>query len=272
VESAGSHPQGVASGSNGGGGMNLIIQGFAWIFAPIHWTTTALQTGIPDALSQHLILSGISLLIAAIIALPLGLYIGHSGTGRSVAVIASNIGRALPSLGLLSILLLVINDPSWLPSGYLANVIVFVLLGIPAILAGGYAGLEQVNRQTIDAARAVGMTEWQILVKVEIPLGAGLIVGGLRSGALQIIATVTISAVFGQVSLGTFIQGGNQSADYPQLIAGAILVAALALIVDGILALVQRFVVPRGLTRATTKTRNTTARGVVSALPIKEGN
>jgi osmoprotectant transport system permease protein len=252
--------------------VNLILQGFAWIFDPVHWTTTNLGTGIPDALEAHLILSGISLVIATIISLPLGFYIGHTGKGRSIAVVASNIGRALPSLGLLSILLLVINDPSWLPTGYLANVIVFVLLGIPAILAGAYSGLEQVNRQTIDAARAVGMTEWQILTKVEIPLGAGLIVGGIRSGALQIIATVTIAALFGQISLGTFIQGGNADGDYPQMIAGAILVAALALIVDGLLALVQRFVVPRGLSRVTTKTRNTTARGVVSALPIKEGN
>jgi len=241
--------------------MNLIGAGFAWIFDSAHWATTVYQTGILDALTQHLILSGISLLIATIIALPIGFYIGHTGKGRSGAVIASNIARALPSLGLLSILLLLINDPSWIPSGYTANVIVFVILGIPAILAGAYSGLEQVNRQTIDAARAVGMTEWQILIKVEIPLGAGLIVGGIRSGALQIIATVTIAALFGQISLGTFIQAGNADADYPQMIAGAILVAALALIVDGLLALVQRFVVPRGLSRATTKTRNTTARG-----------
>jgi osmoprotectant transport system permease protein len=252
--------------------MNLVIQAFAWIFDPVHWTTTNLGTGIPDALTQHLILSGVSLFFSIIIALPIGFYIGHTGKGRAGAVILSNIGRALPSLGLLSLLLLLINDPSWLPSGYLSCVIVFVLLGIPAILAGAYAGLEQVNRQTIDAARAVGMTEWQILIKVEIPLGAGLIVGGIRSGALQIIATVTIAAIFGQTTLGTFINGGNADGDYVQMVAGAILVAALALIVDGLLALVQRFVVPRGLSRATTKTRNTTARGVVSALPIKEGN
>jgi osmoprotectant transport system permease protein len=252
--------------------MNLIALGFAWIFNPIHWKTTALGTGIPDALAQHLILSGSSLLIALIIAIPLGLYIGHTGKGRSVAVIASNVSRALPSLGMLSILLLIINDPSWLPAGYLANIIVYVILGIPPLLAGAYTGLEQVNRQTIDAARAVGMTEWQILTKVEIPLGAELIVGGVRSAALQIIATVTIASVLGQISLGTYIEGGYQEGDYPQMVAGAIMVAALALIVDGLLALVQRFVVPRGLSRATTKTRNTTARGVVSALPIKEGN
>jgi osmoprotectant transport system permease protein len=244
--------------------MNLVAQAFAWIFDPAHWTTTALGTGIPDALTQHLILSGVSLFFSAVIALPLGFYIGHTGKGRNVAIIASNIARALPSLGLLSILLITLTQPSFLPTGYLANVIVFVLLGIPPLLAGAYAGLEQVDRQTIDAARAVGQTELQILFKVEIPLGAELIVGGIRSGALQIIATVTIASVYGQVSLGSYIEGGYQQGNYVEMTAGAILVAALALIVDGLLAIVQRFVVPRGVSRKASKTRNT-ARGALAA-------
>ncbi len=244
--------------------MNLIAQAFAWIFDPAHWTTNALGTGIPDALVQHLILSGVSLLVAAIIALPLGFYIGHTGKGRNVAIIASNISRALPSLGLLSILLITITDPPFLPTGYLANIIVFVILGIPPLLAGAYAGLEQVDRQTIDAARSIGLTELQILFKVEIPLGAELIVGGIRSSALQIIATVTIASVYGQISLGTYIEGGYQQGDYVEMTAGAILVAALALIVDGLLAIIQRFVVPRGVSRRSSKTRNT-ARGALLA-------
>jgi osmoprotectant transport system permease protein len=257
--------------------VNLILQGFAWIFDPKHYTTTAVGgIGIPEALVQHLILSGVSLVIAAIIAIPLGLYIGHSGRGRGVAIVSSNIARALPSLGLLSILLIVITDPSFLPAGYLANVIVYVLLGIPPMLAGSYAGLESVDRQTIDAARAIGMTEFQILFKVEIPLGAALIVGGIRSSALQIIATVTIASVFGQTSLGTYIEGGYLQADYVQMTAGAIMVAALALIVDGILAIIQRLVVPRGVSRGTSDKRTTARRGKLSAAnpgaPIKEGN
>lgn len=244
--------------------MNLIAQAFAWIFDGVHWSTTALGTGIPDALVQHLILSGVSLLVAMIIALPLGFYIGHSGKGRAVAIVASNIARALPSLGLLSILLITITDPPFLPTGYLANVIVFVLLGIPPLLAGAYAGLEQIDRATIDAARAIGLTEMQILFKVEIPLGAELIVGGIRSAALQIVATVTIASVYGLVSLGSYIEGGYQQGDYVEMTAGAILVAALALIVDGVLATVQRFVVPRGVSRRSSKTKNT-ARGVLAA-------
>jgi len=174
------------------------------------------------------------------------------------------------------VLLVVITDPSWLPAGYLANIIVFVILGIPPILAGAYAGLEQVNRQTIDAARAVGMTELQILRKVEIPLGAPLIIGGIRSAALQIIATVTISSILGQASLGTYIEGGYQQADYVQMTAGAILVAALALVADGILAIIQRVCVPRGVSRGTSKKHNTAQRGessgLVSAAPTTEGS
>jgi osmoprotectant transport system permease protein len=258
--------------------MNLIFQAIAWIFDPVHYVTSANGTGIPDALGQHLILSALSLLLTAAIALPLGLYIGHTGKGRNIAVVASNIARAFPSLGLLAIFLLLfptIPGLGLLPYGYSADIVVMVLLGIPPLLAGAYAGLESVDRQTIDAARAIGMTEWQVLTKVEIPLGAALLVGGLRSSTLQIIATVTIASLYGQISLGTYIASGLAQGDYVQMTAGAILVAALALIVDGLLALVQRFVVPRGVSRGTTKTTNT-ARGrrfaASPGTPITEGN
>jgi osmoprotectant transport system permease protein len=255
--------------------MNLIVQAFGWIFDPAHWTTTAQLTGIPSALGQHLALSGLSLVVAVVIALPLGLYIGHSGKGRATAIVASNIARALPTLGLLSILILLVPNIPVLPAGYTAEIIVFALLAIPPVLAGAYAGLESVDRATIDAARAIGMTEWQVLTRVEIPLGAALILGGIRSAVLQIIATVTISSLFGQTSLGTYLANGLAQADYVQMTAGAILVAALALIVDGLLAIVQRFVVPRGVSRGTTKSRNTArGRGLAakSGTPIMEGN
>jgi osmoprotectant transport system permease protein len=257
--------------------MNLIGQGFGWIFDSAHFTTTANGTGIFDALLQHLILSGLSILFAVIIAVPLGLFIGHTGKGRGVAIVASNVARALPTLGLLALLVPFLLNVDFIQRGYLPYVIVFVILGIPPLLAGAYAGLESVDRQTIDAARAIGMTELQILVKVEIPLGIALIVGGLRASSLQIIATVTIASLYGQVSLGTFIANGLAQADYVEMTAGAILVAALALIIDGVFAIVQRFAVPRGVSRGTTERRNTTARGrkalaAQPGTPIKEGN
>lgn len=254
--------------------MNLIIQAIQWIFDPRHYVTTALGTGIPDALGQHLALFGISLGLTTIIAVPLGLYIGHTGKGRTVAIVASNITRAFPSLGVIAIFLLLFPKVLFLPYGYGPDIVAFVLLGIPPLLAGSYAGLESVDRQTIDAARAVGMTEWQILRRVEVPLGIRLILGGFRSSALQIIATVTIASLYGQLSLGTFVTSGLASGDFVEMTAGAILVAVLALLTDGILAIVQRLVVPRGISGGPAKTRNTARDELAVATSktyIKEG-
>jgi osmoprotectant transport system permease protein len=138
-----------------------------------------------------------------------------------------------------------------------------------------YSGLESVDRQTIDAARAMGMTELQILVQVEIPLGFGLIFGGFRAATLQIFATVTLAAYFGLGGLGHYITFGLASNDYPQLVAGAILVIVLALVVDGVLAVIQRFVVP-DVSRGTTATRRTARGGAIPPIApsrtlIKEG-
>jgi len=255
--------------------VNLILQGFAWIFDPAHWRASSTSAGIGEALAQHLFLTFLSLLVTVIIALPLGLFIGHSGKGRSLAIIASNVSRAVPSLGLLTVLGLIIPDIRGIQTNLIADVIVFVLLGIPSMLAGAYAGLESVDRQTIDAARAIGMTEWQILFKVEMPLGAGLILGGLRSTTLQIVATVTIASFLGQLSLGTFLIDGLTQGNFVKMMAGAILVAALALILDGLLAVVQRCVSPRGVSGGTTKGKNTARSGARAATttgtPITEG-
>jgi osmoprotectant transport system permease protein len=257
--------------------MNVILEGIAWIFDSAHWPTSASQTGIGDALVQHLALSGISILFTVIVALPLGLYIGHTGKGRSIAIVSSNVARAIPTLGLLALLIIPLIGVVFIRPGYLADIIVFVLLGVPPLLAGVYSGLESVDRLTIDAARAIGMSEWQILFKVEIPLAAQLMVGGLRSTSLQIIATVTIAALYTQVNLGSLVLSGLASQNVPELVAGAILVAALALVVDGLFAIAQRFALPRGVSRGRTDRRNTTARGrkifvAPTGTPIKEGN
>jgi len=153
-------------------------------------------------------------------------------------------------------------------------VLVFVLLGVPPLLAGAYAGLESVDRQTIDAARAVGNTEWQVLTRVEIPLAAPLILGGLRSSTLQIIASITLVSNFGTNSLGDFILGGLASQDYPQLVAGALLVTVLALVVDGLLALAQRSAAPHGVSRGRgTSTARARRQPVApNGAPVPEGN
>jgi osmoprotectant transport system permease protein len=238
--------------------MNVIISGFAWIFTPSHWVTVNLGPGIGQRTLEHLGITGLALLFTAIIAVPLGLYIGHTGKGRTVAIAASNISRALPTLGLLSVLILLLGI------GLLPVTVVLVILGIPPLLAGVYAGLESVNRETIDAARAVGMTELQVLSKVEVPLAAALLLGGLRAATLQIIATVAVAATFSGGGLGNYVISGVAQADYAQMMGGAILITALALVVDALFAIVQRFVVPRGVSRGTSG--RTTARA--GAIPV----
>ncbi|MGT2426781.1 ABC transporter permease [Amnibacterium kyonggiense] len=149
----------------------LFLQAIQWILDPGHWAEVNFQAGIAEELGDHLWLSFLAVLFTALVALPIGLYIGHTGRGRGFAIVVANVVRAVPTLGLLSVLLLVsLTIPP--------AVFVFVLLGVPPLLAGAYAGLEAVDRQTIDASRAMGMTEWQVLRRVELPLAAPLILGG----------------------------------------------------------------------------------------------
>jgi osmoprotectant transport system permease protein len=250
--------------------MNLILQGFAWIFDGAHWAPSRLDEGIPARLGEHFYYTGASLLITVLIAVPLGLYIGHSGRGRAIAIVLSNASRALPTLGLLAVLILALSV------GLLPVVIVLVILGIPPLLAGVYSGIESVDKQTVDAARSIGMTELQILFRVEIPLGFALIFGGFRAATLQVIATVTLAAYYSLGGLGHYLVFGLAQNDYPQMVAGAILVIVMALAVDGILAVVQRFVVPRGVSRGSAGRKNTARGGAVPAVAttrtlVKEG-
>jgi osmoprotectant transport system permease protein len=250
----------------------LFVDAFAWILDPGHWTSVNFGPGILDELGAHLWLTLITVVVTAAIALPIGLYIGHTGKGRRFAILFANVVRAFPTLGLLSLLLSIAFFATAITGGA-ANIFVFVLLGVPPLLAGAYAGLESVDRRTIDAARAMGHTEWQILFRVELPLAAPLILGGLRSTVLQIIASVTLVSYFGTNSLGDFILGGLASNDYSQVVAGSILVTALALIVDGLLSVVERNARPRGVSSG--RDRTTTARGRSSAAvrtPVSEGN
>jgi osmoprotectant transport system permease protein len=245
----------------------LFLQAIQWILDPSHWSVVNYQAGIAEELGAHLWLTFLALVFTAAVALPVGLYIGHTGKGRGGAVVIANVVRAVPTLGLLSVLLIV-----WLALP--PTVFVFVLLGIPPLLAGAYAGLESIDRQTIDAARAIGMTEWQILRRVELPLAAPLILGGLRSSTLQIIASVTLVSNFGFNSLGDFILGGLAANDFVEMTAGAILVTVLALLVDSVLAVLQRLAAPRGVSRGrgSSTARDRRSPVAVTAAPIPEGN
>jgi len=246
----------------------LILDAISWILDPAHWDSVNYQAGIREELLAHLWVTLVSVVIVAAIALPVGLYIGHTGKGRRVAIAAANVVRAVPTFGLLSLLFILIGI------GVGPGLLVFVLLGVPPLLAGAYAGLEAIDRQTIDAARAMGHTEWQILFRVELPLAAPLILGGLRSTVLQVIASVTLVSNFGINSLGDFILGGLASRDYVQVVAGSVLVTALALLVDALLALLERAAVPRGVSRGDGRTtaRGRRVRTAPTGTPIAEGN
>lgn len=234
--------------------MNFFVDAFAFIFDAANW---AGDKGIGARVLQHLALSGASVLIAAVVAVPLGLLIGHTGRGRSAVIGITGAARALPTFGVM--ILFVLIGISFGQGLSVAPVIaVLAILAIPPLLAGVYAGVEAVDRMTVDAARAQGMTEWQILTRVEVPLALPLIVGGLRSATLQVVATATIAAYVAQGGLGRYLIEGLQSRDYLRAVIGAILVALLALLLDGLLAVAQRLVVPRGVSRGSTRTKRST--------------
>ncbi|MEO6826257.1 MAG: ABC transporter permease subunit [Microbacteriaceae bacterium] len=218
--------------------MTEFLSAFAWIFDPAHSIGPG---GIPARVTEHVWYSLMTILIAAAIAIPIGVAIGHTGRGRSVAVQISGALRALPTLGLVILLALLMS------LGLVPPTIALVVLAIPPILAGAYSALESVNRATIDAARAVGMTQWQVLFKVELPLGLPLIMGGLRSAALQVIATWTVAGILPVGGLGRYLIDGLSVKDYAQMLAGSVLVVALALVVDALFAVVQKLTVPRGV-------------------------
>jgi osmoprotectant transport system permease protein len=199
-----------------------------------HWTG---YDSIPTRLGQHLSYTAETVLIAAAIAIPLGLWIGHTGRFKGIAVALTGALRALPTLGVLTLIALSTGI------GLTPAIISLVVLAIPPLLAGAYSGLESVDRRTIDAARAMGMNEWQILAKVEVPLALPLIVGGIRSAVLQVVATATVAAYIGLGGLGRYLIDGLDLSNYPKMLAGAALVIALALVLDGIFALLQRLAV-----------------------------
>ncbi len=226
----------------------------AFFLDPAHWSDS---TGIPARLLEHLVISGTSILLAALIAFPIGLYIGHTNRGSGIAINVANIGRAVPSYGMMVILLpiclLILApglglDPTFTLT-FLPIFLAMTFLAIPPLLVSTYAGLRSVDRDLIEAGRGMGLTERQILARIELPIASPIIVGGFRTATLQVIATATIGAILGGGGLGRFIFDGlNQGlVGRASIYAGAIMVAALAIGIDLVLAWVQRRLTPRAL-------------------------
>ena len=214
--------------------MSVVDDTIDWFSDGSHWSG---EDGVPNRLIEHLGYSALTVGVAAAIAIPVGLWIGHTGRLRGVAVALTGALRALPTLGLLTWFVLLAGI------GLTAPILALVILAIPPLLAGAYSGLEAVDRQTIDAARAMGMTEWQILLRVEIPLALPLLVGGFRSAVLQVVATATVAAYVGLGGLGRFIIDGQRLSDYPQMVSGSILVIVLALALDVVFVGIQTIAV-----------------------------
>lgn len=188
----------------------------------------------------HLKLSALSMAIACLLSISLGLWLGHIRKGGFLAINASNVGRAVPSLALIAFFV------AYIGVGFTNLTLALVLLAIPPILTNAYTGVSQVDRDSVDAARGMGMTGFQIVTRVELPLALPLIFGGIRISAVNVVATATIAPLAGVVTLGDPIINVNTYGDEGRL-AAAIVVALLAVLTEVTLGAAQRLVTPRGL-------------------------
>jgi osmoprotectant transport system permease protein len=233
----------------------MIDKTIAWLTDAAHWSGS---DGVPTRIFEHVWYSAFVLVVAALIAIPVGLAIGHTGRGRLLVVNLAGAARAIPSLGLLYLMVLWLFPKIKGDNAFLVPIfIVLIVLAIPPLMAGAYAGVEGVDPAARDAAKGMGMTGMQVLRKVEVPNALPLIFSGFRSATLQVIATTTLAAVAGAGGLGRFLIDGQKILEYEQMVSGAIVVALLALLVDGVLAVVQAHAVSPGLTGRSTGRTNT---------------
>jgi osmoprotectant transport system permease protein len=196
-------------------------------------------------------MSLLAMVIASALAIPVGLWVGHRRRFESLAVSVAYVGRALPSFAVLVIVfILMVNYIPSIAFGTGPTVVALVLLAIPSMLVNTYVGIQGVDADTVESARGMGMREREVLFGLEVPLAAPLIMAGVRVAALQVVATATLAALIGGGGLGRFVVDGFAQQDNPMLIGGALLVAALALLTEGALFLVERAVTPRTASRA----------------------
>ncbi|WP_125774887.1 ABC transporter permease [Antribacter gilvus] len=211
--------------------MNLFAEALAWLADPVHWSG---PSGIAARLAQHLAITVAVVAVSAAVAIPVGVLVGHTRRGRGVVVAVAGAARAVPTLGLLTILGLMMGI------GLQAPLAALVVLAIPSLLAGAYAGVEAVAPDVVDAARASGMSEAQVVRQVELPLAMPVLLGGVRAATLQVVATATLAAYVSDTGLGRYLFAGLKTRDYPQMLAGALLVIALTLVLEAVLASIQR--------------------------------
>lgn len=213
--------------------MNLFLEALGWLFARENWGGAG---GILSRLQQHLSFTLAVVAVACVLALPAGVAIGHTRRGVAVVPMITASARALPTLGLLTLVGL------WSGLGLVAPFCALLVLAIPPMLAGAYAGITSAETVTVDAARAIGLSPWQVLTQVELPAAVPLLLEGLRSTTLQVVATATLAAYTADVGLGRFLFAGLKTRDYAQMIGGALLVVVLALVLDLLLVQAKRLI------------------------------
>lgn len=218
--------------------MNQLVQAFEWLGDGENWSG---PLGAGPLLWQQLWYSLVAVALSALIALPVGWWVGHTRRGRGLAVGLSGAARALPTLGLVTLFGVLLGI------GLTAPMLAFVVLAVPSILAGAYSAVEGVDPAVVDGARATGLSEWQVLTRVELPLGLPVMLGGLRSAMLQVIATATLAAYVGAGGLGRLVFLGLKTQDYAMMLAASLLVIALALASEVVFVIVQRLARPVGV-------------------------
>jgi|SRR5688572_15106668 len=229
--------------------MEFVGDVIGWFTDPINWGG---NDGIPTRMAEHLVLSAVPLVIALVIGLPLAAWVGHTGRFAGLAVNVANVGRAIPSLAIMALAAILMNR--WLvdiglrrEAGEISTIVAMAALAIPPIVTNTYVGISEVERELVDAARGMGMTGSQVLRRVEIPLALPVILAGVRTAAVQVVATATLGAVFGTGGIGRYIIDGIAQRKDEEVFAGALVVAALSIGTELVFALIQRRAVSAGI-------------------------
>jgi osmoprotectant transport system permease protein len=218
-----------------------------WLLDPSHWTG---DDGVMALIAQHLVYTGAALLIAMAIGLPIGLYVGHTRRGAVLVAGFANALRALPTLGLIVLLVILFGPVFASDLGFIVpSLIVLIVLAVPPIVTAAYAGVLAVDPAVVDAARGMGYHPMKILFSVEVPCALPMILSGVRSATLQAVSTATIAAYASLGGLGRLIIDGRAQNDYAQMAAGAVLVGVLALVIDLAMGLLAAVVVSPGINR-----------------------
>jgi osmoprotectant transport system permease protein len=229
--------------------VEFIGEVIVWFGDPAHW---AGRDGLPTRLVEHLVLSVVPLALAIALAVPVGAWIGHTGRGVGLVVNIANVGRAIPSLAIMAIASQILFRPI-VDLGFrreaaeVTTIIAMFALAIPPLVTNTYVGVSEVDRDLVESGRGMGMRESQILRRVELPVALPVVLAGIRTAAVQVVATATIGAVFGTGGLGRYIIDGIAQRNYPEVFAGALVVATMSILTELTFSFIQRRAVSPGL-------------------------